>query len=69
MDHGKESVHYVGDIPKMWREVIPGIDRFLAVAPSELRDIRDSNVIQGSKGVFVKKLDALLQAYLNAIGK
>ena len=27
VDHGKESVHHIRDIPEMWREVIPDIDR------------------------------------------
>lgn len=67
VDDGKESVHLIGDFLKVRREVIPDIDRLLAVASAKLGNIRNSRVIQGPKRVFIEELDALLQPNLNAV--
>src|ERR1039458_8334983 len=67
VDDRKKTVHLIGDVLKVRREVIPDIDWLFAVAPSKLGNIRDSRVIQGPKRVFIEKLDALLQANFNAV--
>lgn len=67
VDYRKESIHLIGDFLEMGREVIPHIDRLLAVTSSKLRNISDSRVIQGPQRIFVEKLDSLRQANLDAI--
>jgi len=67
VDYRKESIHLIGDFLEVWREVIPHIDRLLAVTSPKLRNISDGRVIQSPKCVFVEKLDALRQANLDAI--
>jgi hypothetical protein len=67
VDYRKESIHLIGDFLEVGREVIPHIDRLLAVTSSKLRNISDGRVIQSPKSVFVEKLNSLHQTNLDAI--
>src|ERR1017187_10004749 len=67
MDYRKESIHLIGDILEVGREVVPHVDWLLAVTSSKLRNISDGRVIQSPKCVFVEKLNSLRQTNVDAI--
>ena len=67
VDERKERIHEFGHIMEMRRQVIPHSDRSLAVAATELADIRNSRIVERPQGVLIECLDALLKADLDAI--
>lgn len=67
VDQREESIHLIWDHFEMWRQVVTNVDWLLAVTPAELSDIRHCGSIQGPKGVFIKSLNTLFKADLDAI--
>src|ERR1043165_750912 len=53
----------------MRRQMAPDIDRLLAEPPAELRDVRDSDMVQGPEYVFVERRMTLLESDLYAVCK
>ncbi len=67
MDERKERIHELGYIAEMWWHVIPDSDRSLAVAATQLADIRNRCIVQRPQGILIECLDALLQTNFDAI--
>ena len=57
VDYRKESIHLIGDVLEVGWEVIPDVDRLLAVTSSKLRNISDGRVVQSPKSVFVEEIN------------
>lgn len=51
------------------RPVISDIDRFFAISASKLGNVRNRNIVQCPKRVFIERFDAFLEANFNTVGQ
>lgn len=65
----EEAVHLLFHDPVVRRNVVPDVDRLLAIAPAKLRDIRNRDVVERPQSVFVERLDSFFEADLDAVGQ
>ena len=53
----KKLIHQGRNLLEVRRNVIPDVNRLFPEPPAKLRDIGDGDVVQGPKGVFVKRFN------------
>ena len=69
MDRRYKPIHEFWNVFEMWRQMIANINWLFTKTPAKLRDVRDGNVIQRPKRIFIKGGKALFQAYFDAVGQ
>lgn len=69
MDHRKETIHFIRNVSKVRRKVIPYVNWFFAIASAKLGNVGHSRIIQRPQRIFVKSFDPFFKRNFYAVGQ